>query len=71
MVCEHCGKEVQFTFSVLSKARRFFDDLDSVCADCGELINEEYYCGLFRSLVPFDILPAQFENVSIGGLLVA
>ena len=62
MTCEWCGQQVRFTFSVLSRENGFLDDLDTVCSACAELINEEYYCGLFRTLVSFDVLAVEYAS---------
>ena len=67
MTCQCCGQVSKFMFPVLSRDNGFVDDLEIVCTECAELINDEYYCGAFRSLVPFELL--SIERVS--GLLVA
>ncbi len=66
MVCECCGQKVQFTFVAFSRSGRFADRLSEVCSACAELVNDEYYCGEFRSLVPFDVLSAE----AIGGFSI-
>jgi hypothetical protein len=72
MTCECCGRRLRFTFSVLSRVSGVFYGLDWVCSDCVELVNEEYYCGLFRNPVSFDVLSVDLVgDLSIGGLLVA
>ena len=72
MRCECCGKEEKFLFPVLSRDSGFIDDLDTLCGDCVELINNEYHCGAFRTFVSFAPLfvdPA--GDVRFSGLLVA
>lgn len=72
MTCEWCGQQVRFTFSVLSRENGFLNDLDTVCSACAELINEEYYCGTFRTLVPFDVLPVErASDLYLNGSLTA
>ena len=72
MTCECCGREVRFVFPVLGRNRGFIDDLDRVCCDCAELVNDEYYCGSFRSLVPLDVLFTEcVADFCIRGSLVA
>jgi hypothetical protein len=67
MTCECCGQERKFLFPVLSRDNGFIDDLDRVCSDCAELVNDEYYCGAFRNLVPFECLVVGY----VDALLVA
>lgn len=72
MICECCGKEYLFLFPVLSRENSFIDDLEALCSECAELVNDEYYCGSFRSLVPLDVLLAEHTNeFCVKGLLVA
>jgi hypothetical protein len=72
MSCECCGKEYRFLFPVLSRDSGFIDSLDALCSECAELINDEYYCGQFRSLVPLDVLlTGAVSDFSIRGSLVA
>jgi len=72
MTCEWCGQKVLFTFPVLSRNNGFIDDLDGVCSVCAELVNEEYYCGMFRNLVPFDVQSVErVSDLCMSGLLVA
>jgi hypothetical protein len=71
MACEWCGQKVLFTFPVLSRNTGFIDDLDEVCSACAELVNEEYYCGTFRNLVPFDVLSVErVGDLCMSSLLV-
>lgn len=72
MTCECCGQQVQFTFPVLSRNSDFLDDLERVCSDCAELVNEEYYCGSFRHLVPFEVLSVEYaSDLCLSSSLVA
>lgn len=72
MTCEWCGQNVRFILPVLSRDNGFLDDLDGVCSDCAELINEEYYCGAFRNFVSFDVLLVECAgDLCMSGLLVA
>jgi hypothetical protein len=72
MTCEWCGQKVQFTFVAFSRSGRFVDRLSEVCSECAELVNDEYYCGEFRSLVPLDVLSTEIiGDFSIRGSLVA
>ncbi len=45
MNCDCCGKECKYLFPVLSRDNGFIDDLDVLCNECAELVNDEYYCG--------------------------
>ena len=72
MICECCGQKVQFTFVAFSRSGHFADRLNEVCSECAELVNEEYYCGEFRSLVPLDVLFTEtISDFGIRGSLVA
>ena len=72
MRCECCGKESECLFPVLSRDNGFIDDLDALCSDCAELINDEYYCGMFRSLVSFaSLFVGSANDVHFRGSLVA
>jgi len=72
MICECCGQEYKFLFPVLSRKGGFTTDHDYICSECAELVNDEYHCGIFRSLVSFASLIADsVEDVHFNGLLVA
>ncbi len=58
MTCECCGQEVPFVFLVPSRNSGFVDGFEELCSECAEVVNEEYYCGVFRSLVSFEVLTA-------------
>ncbi len=69
--CECCGQEVKHLFSVLSRERGF-NCLDGYCSECAQLVNDEYPCGVFRSLVSFASLPGDPSvDTRFTGLLVA
>jgi len=72
MACECCGKEYKFLFPVRDRDSGFIEGLDYVCIECAQLVNDEYSCGVFRSLVSFTSLfidPA--ADIRFCGLLVA
>ncbi len=72
MRCECCGKEYTFLFPVLSRDNGFLEDLDIFCSECAELVNDEDYCGSFRSLVPLDVMfVGHPDDFCMSGSLVA